>query len=152
MIAVNLYGIACRYLFNRPILYVQELTILAAVWLFFIGMGLVFKMGANISVEFVVKALPKRLRVLNVLFVDLVVLFFVVILALNTYRFIPIIRGTSDSPVLSFALGLPDEIYYYPVGLGAISIFLTVSFGFFEHLAEFRSSCKNGTDVGEGTN
>jgi TRAP-type C4-dicarboxylate transport system permease small subunit len=137
IILINIYGISSRYLLDQPIIYVKELTILGAVWLFFIGMGLVFKGHADITVEFLVRLLPRRWRMINDLIIDVMILFFLVFLAWQTWKFIPYTRGTAH--VMSFALELPDEIYFYPIGIGAISIFLTVFHDFVGRLAEFRS-------------
>lgn len=138
IIIINIYGIFSRAFLNQPIIYVQELTILGAVWLFFIGMGLVFKVHSDVTVDFMVRLMPWRLRLINEIIVDLLSMLFVVLLAWATWKFIPYTRGSSH--VLSFALELPDEIYYYPVGLGAISIFLTLFHNFFEHTFYFRTN------------
>jgi TRAP-type C4-dicarboxylate transport system permease small subunit len=140
IILINIYGIFSRYFLDQPIIYVQELTILGAVWLFFVGMGLVFKAHADITVEFLVRLLSRRLRMVNELMVDVMILFFVVFLAWQTWKFIPFTRGTSH--VLSFALELPDEIYFYPIGVGAISIFLTVFHDFVGRIAGIRYGWK----------
>jgi TRAP-type C4-dicarboxylate transport system permease small subunit len=140
IICINIYGISSRYLFNRPILYVQELTILGAVWLFFIGMGLVFKVHSDITVEFIVKYFPQKVRMIGDLFVDLLILVFAFMVALETGKFIPFLHAQGESHALSFALELPDEIYFYPIGLGAISIFLTILHRFLVQLLGFRSS------------
>jgi TRAP-type C4-dicarboxylate transport system permease small subunit len=150
IILLNVYGISSRYFLNRPIMYIHELTILVAVWLFFIGMGLVFKAHSELHVEFLVRHFPKRLRLINDLFVDVMIFFFVVVLAWKTWKFIPFTR--TEVPVLSFALGLRDEIYFYPIGLGAISIFLTVFHRFLCHLAQFRSNWKSTVVRGKEEN
>jgi TRAP-type C4-dicarboxylate transport system permease small subunit len=150
IIVINIYGISSRYLFNRPVLYIQELTILGAVSLFFIGMGLVFKVHSDITVEFVVKFFPSRLRLINDLIVDVIIIFFVVILAWQTGRFIPFLHAQGQSHAISFALELPDAIYFYPIGLGAISIFLTVFHGLVGRLVEFRSRWEGDAQMGEG--
>jgi len=142
IIAINIFGIASRYLFNKPILYIQELTILGGVWLFFIGIGLVYKGHSDITVELLVKYFSHRLRMICDLFVDLLILLFVVVVFWQAARFIPFIRGQGESHSLSFALELPDEIYYYPIGLGALFIFLTVFPEFVGRLIEFRLKWK----------
>ena len=124
IVVINIYGITSRYFFDQPIIYIHELTILGAAWIFFIGMGLVFKVHSDITVDFLFRLFSKRIKMIDELAVDILCLFFLVVLAWQTWKFIPYTRG--ESHVLSFALELPDEIYYYPIGLGAISIFLTV--------------------------
>jgi TRAP-type C4-dicarboxylate transport system permease small subunit len=137
IIVINVYGISSRYIFNKPVLYIQELTILGAVWLFFIGMGLVFKVHSDITVEFIVKYLSRRLRLLNNLIVDIFILIFVVILAVQTVKFVIFLGGQGESHALSFALELPDQIYFYPIGIGAFSIFLTIFHRFIQRLVSF---------------
>lgn len=148
IILLNIYGISSRCIFNKPILYIQELTILGGVWLFFIGIGLVFKVHSDITVEFLIKHFPQRLKLLNELFVNLLIIFFVAILAWQTAKYIPILQGQGESHALSFALELPDEIFFYPIGIGAISIFLTVLHSFLGRLIEFRSQWNQGLHEG----
>lgn len=139
IVVINVYGISSRYIFNKPVLYIQELTILGAVWLFFVGMGLVFKVHSDITVEFIAKYLSRRLRLLNNLIVDILILIFVVILAFQTVKFVIFLGGQGQSHALSFALELPDEIYFCPIGVGAFSIFLTIFHRFVQHLVSFPS-------------
>jgi len=138
IIVINIYGIFSRAFLDQPLIYIQELTILGAVWLFFIGMGLVFKVHSDVTVDFMVQMMPRRLQLVNELLVDLLSMLFVILLAWATWNFIPYTRGASH--VLSFALELPDEIYYYPVGLGALSIFFTLFHDFLEHIIQFRTN------------
>ena len=139
IIVINIYGISSRYIFNRPVLYIQELTILGAVSLFFIGMGLVFKGHADITVDFVVRLFPRRLRLISDLIVDLIILIFVLVLAWETWLFVNLLGMQSESHAFSFALELPDQVFFYPIGIGAISIFLTAFYDFLGRIAKLRS-------------
>ena len=138
IIVINIYGIFSRTFLDQPVIYIQELTILGAVWIYFIGMGLVFKVHSDATVDFIVKMMPRRMQLINEIVVDLLSMIFAVLLAWATWKFIPYTRG--ESHVLSFALELPDEIYYYPVGLGAVSIFFTFFHNFLNHMIQFRSN------------
>lgn len=142
IIVINIYGIFSRTFMDQPLIYIQELTILGAVWIFFIGMGLVFKVHSDVTVDFMVRMMPRRLKLVNEILVDLLSMFFVLLLAWTTWKFIPYTRGASH--ILSFALELPDEIYYYPVGLGALSIFLTLFHNFFAHVIRFHTNWVGG--------
>jgi TRAP-type C4-dicarboxylate transport system permease small subunit len=150
IIVINVYGISSRYLFNKPVLYIQELTILGAVWLFFIGMGLVFKVHSDITVEFLVKYITRRMTLVNDLIVDLLILIFVVILAVQTVKFVIFLGGQGESHALSFALELPDQIYFYPIGVGAFSIFLTIFHRFIQRVAGFSAEWGGAVERGEG--
>ena len=134
IVVINVVGIGSRYLLDQPIIFIHELTILGAVWLFFIGMGLVFKVHSDITVEFVARHFGRRLKLIDALLVDILTLFFAIVLAWQTVLLLPYTRG--ESHVLSFALGLPDEIYFYPIGLSAVSIFITIAHNFMGRLIE----------------
>lgn len=142
IIVINIYGIFARTFMNQPPIYIQELTILGAVWLFFIGMGLVFKVHSDVTVDFMARLMSRRLKLVNEIFVDLLSMLFVLLLAWATWKFLPYTRGASH--ILSFALELPDEIYYYPVGLGALSIFLTLFYNFLDHVIRFQANWVGG--------
>ena len=146
MLLINIWGIVSRFFFNKPLIFVYELTILIGVWIFFVGMGLVFKMQSEIAVNFVVKLLPKRIQLLNEVIINLLVLVFAISISWLTWSYIPYTRMSSS--VMSFALELPDEIYFYPVGVVGVSIFIS----FFERLLlslnEFKNNFHNNKDEG----
>lgn len=150
IIVINIYGISSRYLFNRPVLYIQELTILGAVSLCFIGIGLVFKNHADIMVDFVVRLFPHKLRLITNLIVDLIVLLFVGILAWKAYCFINFLGLQSESHAFSFALEIPDQVFFYPIGIGALSIFLTALYDFLWRIARLRSTWGNASSNSGG--
>ena len=60
ILLINMWGILSRYLFNKPLIFIHELTILAGVWIFFIGMGLVFKTHSDITINFLVRLFPEK--------------------------------------------------------------------------------------------
>jgi TRAP-type C4-dicarboxylate transport system permease small subunit len=142
IILINIYGISSRFLFNKPVLYVQELTILSGTWLFFIGVALVFKSHGDITVDVLIKYFPHRLKMISEIAVDLLFLAFIVSLIWQTGRFVPFLHGHGESHAISFALEIPDAIYFYPIGIGAMSILLTVVHDLMGHFLDFRSRWK----------
>jgi TRAP-type C4-dicarboxylate transport system permease small subunit len=137
IIIINIYGILSRSVLKTPVIYVQELTILTGIWIFFIGMSLVLKSDSDIVVGFLVQRCSKRFQLINELFVDVTILFFSIVTAWETWKFLPYTR--TEVPVMSFALGLPDELFFYPIGLGAISSFLFVFHRLIRHIILFHS-------------
>ena len=63
---------------------------------------------------------------INDLIVDILILIFATILAIQSAKFFMFLSGQNQSHALSFALELPDQIYYIPIGVAAVSIFLTI--------------------------
>lgn len=150
IVLLNFYGITSRYVFNRPILYVHELTILVAVSLFFIGMGLVFKSGSGITVDLLIDKLPQRFQYINTIVVHFIVLFFSSCLFWQTLKFMPILRRQSRVRSISYFLGIPDEVYYYAIGLGALSIFITFIHSLLEHILASETKGRKCISNGEG--
>jgi TRAP-type C4-dicarboxylate transport system permease small subunit len=148
IIIINIYGILSRYVLKTPVIYVQELTILAGIWIFFIGMSLVLKSDSDIVVGFLVQRCSKRFQLINEIFVDVIILFFSIVTAWETWKFLPYTR--TEVPVMSFALGLPDEFFFYPIGIGALSSFLIVFQKLIRHIISFHSRWEKSTTEERG--
>ena len=124
LILINAAGIFSRYFLNRPILWVHELTILLGTWLFFVGMGLLYTRGEDIHLDFIVNKMPGRMRRITELVINGIVLFFLVVLTIATYKLIPFVSMAGS--MLSFSLGIQDVYYYIPVGVGSTLMFFPV--------------------------
>jgi TRAP-type C4-dicarboxylate transport system permease small subunit len=124
LILINAVGIFTRYFLNRPILWVHELTILSGTWFFYIGVGILFAKQGDITWEVIVKKMPEKAQRVVDLIINGIVLAFLVLLAISTYRLIPFV--TMQGSMLSFDLGIPDVFYYVPVGVGAVLMFIPI--------------------------
>ena len=124
LILINAVGIFTRYFLNRPILWVHELTILSGTWLFYIGVGILFARQGDITWEAIIKKLPERVQRVVDLVINGIVLAFLVLLAISTYRLIPFVA--MQGSMLSFDLGISDVFYYVPVGVGAVLMFIPI--------------------------
>ncbi len=124
LILINGFGIFMRYFVGRPILWVNELTILSGTWLFYIGIGILFARQGDITWEVVVKKMPERAQRVLDLIISGIVLGFLVLLALSSYRLIPYVAMSGS--MLSFDLGISDVFYYLPVGVGAVLMFIPI--------------------------
>src|SRR5512139_2342428 len=91
LILTNGVGIFARYFLNRPILWVHELTILIGTWLFYVGMGLLYARKEDITLDLVVNKMPKRMRRATELTINGIVLIFLVLLAVYSYKLIPFV-------------------------------------------------------------
>lgn len=124
LVLINAAGIFSRYFLNRPILWVHEVTILLGTWLFYVGMGLLYARGEDISLDFIVNKMPARTRRITARVINGIVLLFLVVLTFATYKLIPFI--SMAGAMLSFSLGIQDIYYYIPVGVGSILMFFPV--------------------------
>ena len=124
LILMNGVGIFTRYFLNRPILWVHELTILIGTWLFFVGMGLLYARREDISLDLIVNKMPERIRWMTEQVIHWMILVFLVILTIASYKLIPFVSMSGS--MLSFSLGIKDVYYYIPVGVGSILMFIPV--------------------------
>lgn len=124
LILINAVGIFARYFLNRPILWVHELTILSGTWFFYIGVGILFAKQGDITWEIIVKKMPERAQRVVELVINGIVLGFLALLAISTYRLIPFVA--MQGSMLSFDLGISDVFYYIPVGVGAVLMFIPI--------------------------
>ena len=124
LILANGLGIFTRYFLNRPLLWVHELTILVGTWLFYVGMGLLYVAREDISLDLVVNKMPIRIRWMTEQVIHWMMLVFLIILTIATYKLIPFVSMAGS--MLSFSLGIGDVYYYIPVGVGAILMFIPV--------------------------
>lgn len=104
-----------RFVLNRPLLYPEEVSRAAYVWLSFIGMSLVTRTREHIRVDFFVQLLPIVPRRWVQLIVDLLVLAMMVALAWFGVRFV-IFSRMSITP----ALEVPMNLYYVAFPLGCL--------------------------------
>lgn len=140
LILINGVGIFTRYFLNRPLLWVHELTILVGTWLFYIGTGLLYARGEDISLELIVNKMPERMRWVTELGINGIVLIFLIVLTIYSYKLIPFVSMSGS--MLSFSLGVSDVYYYIPVGVGSILIFIPV---LYKTLKELESHKKKGS-------
>lgn len=120
MLAINTAEIAHRVLFTRGINWVQELSIILAMVLYFLVYSLIAKEREYIRVELFARLLgPEGRRRLSIA-TRLIVLVFqamVAWFAWKTARF----AALFETPVLSW----PEWVFYAPVAVGCADIVVT---------------------------
>ena len=124
LILMNGVGIFTRYFLNRPLLWVHELTILIGTWLFYVGTGLLYTRKEDISLDLIVNKMPERMRWMTEQVIHWMILIFLIILTIASYKLIPFVSMSGS--MLSFSLGIKDVYYYIPVGVGSILMFIPV--------------------------
>jgi TRAP-type transport system small permease protein len=139
IIFINGLGIFSRYFLNRPVVWVNELTILIGTWLFYIGIGVLYARKEDITLDLVVNKMPERVRRATEMAINAMVLIFLIILTIVSYKLIPFVSMSGS--MLSFSLGISDVYYYIPVGIGSILIFIPV---LYKTLKEIESCKKKG--------
>jgi len=130
MLAVNAYNIILRSLFDQGTMWHQEISIMAAFWIYFAAYGILAKERGYISVEYFVNRLPKGLEQFFSIFARILTVIFHAVLG---YFGIVSIKaaGIYQTPIL----GWSETIYFVPLLVGTFDIFITESIFLFRSLA-----------------
>ena len=120
MLVSYVWNIFLRVAFNKGTTWHQEISVLAAMWVYFAAYSLVSKENSYVRVEFIVDRLPVLAsKLINWMVQFGVFAFHIIMLTmiLTTFRAISILR--------TYLLEWPEYLYYLPLLVGTIDIILT---------------------------
>ncbi len=120
MVAINSAEIFYRVLFTRGINWVQELSVILAMTLYFLTYALIAKDREYIRIDLVNRVLPPRVQHGLAVAIRLVVLAFHVMLAWYAVKALKF-TAMFETPVLSW----PEYVFYLPLALGCTDIVVT---------------------------
>jgi TRAP-type C4-dicarboxylate transport system permease small subunit len=122
MVAINSAEIVYRMAFTRGLNWVQELSVILAMTLYFLTYTLIAKDREYIRIELLSRALSPRGQHVLAIAVRLVVLAFHLVLAWYAVRAVQF-TAMFETSVLSW----PEYVFYAPLALGCADIVLTES-------------------------
>lgn len=120
MLAANSYNILLRSLFEAGITWHQEISILAAFWIYFGAYALVSKDDSYIRIELVVDRLAQAVRRPLLVCIRLTIIgfhAFLFVLCLKTFHIVSLY----ETPILQW----PEYLFYIPLTVGTADIVLT---------------------------
>lgn len=120
MVAINSAEIMHRLVLTRGLNWVQELSVILAMTLYFLTYTVIAKDREYIRIELVARSLPPRGRLVLAVLVRLVVLAFHLVLAWYAVRAVKF-NAAFETSVLSW----PEYVFYAPLALGCADIVLT---------------------------
>jgi TRAP-type C4-dicarboxylate transport system permease small subunit len=137
--ALNGAEILYRYVFGRSIYWAQEMTLFLAMWMVFFGAGVLFKKKHYIIINFFMDLFSKKVQYKMFLFVNLLMLVFLVFLITSSIQF-----EIHQSNFRSMGLHIPVNFFIMPISVGSISIFLTTVDALLDAI-----ELQNGIQLGE---
>lgn len=87
MTAIVLLQIVFRYLLNDSLIWTEEVSKTMMVWAAFLIAPWAYRVGANVSIEMFVDALPARLRLLLHLALNFLVLWIICVFLMESFGF-----------------------------------------------------------------
>ncbi len=74
LILITFCGVIFRYLLNHPIEWMEEVQMMAIVWIVFLGAGAAFRENGHVAVELLVELLPEKMqKVLRVIIAFIII-------------------------------------------------------------------------------
>lgn len=131
MLGANSYNIFTRAVLEKGTMWHQEISIMAAFWIYFAAYGLLSKEDGFIRVEFVVDRFPPRIRRWNHVLTRLIVISFhvsLLVFSINTYKMV----SYFETQYLEW----PEYIIYIPLTVGTFDIVVTETIHFLRSLAD----------------
>jgi TRAP-type transport system small permease protein len=112
-----------RYVFNRPIIWVEELATYSFIWGAFVGASLGLKYGRHVKIETFVEHLPVRAKAASRILVNLIVIAVLWLLVREVGKVIDI---ESRSTSVSLPWSVPRAWFYsIPLAASCLSMLAT---------------------------
>ncbi len=81
LVVITTYGVIARYVFQNPLAWQNEVSVLLFGWMIFIGVSIGFKSKEHIMLEFLLHSLPvKAAKFLNILIYLICIAFFSIVI------------------------------------------------------------------------
>ena len=113
-------GIVARYFFRAPFIWTEELVTMLFIWISFLAAAVAAARGKLVVVDvFVVKMSPSVQKVIGII-LDLLAMIFLAMVIIGSIRLLPRMFVAT-----TVALNVPRVIYYIPVFVSSVLIFLT---------------------------
>ncbi len=115
-------NVALRFLTDHSILWTEEASRYAMVWLTFIGAGPVLRYGAHIGIDTLERSLPRHAWIIRTTILALLAIFFTVMIVVGI-RY-SILTWAQTTPVLEIPIG---AVYLaMPIGFALMLVHLAV--------------------------
>jgi TRAP-type C4-dicarboxylate transport system permease small subunit len=117
---INGAEIFSRYVLGRSILWAQEITLFLAMWMVFLGAGVLYKRKGYIVVNFLTDLFGKQTRYILSLIVSVCSLVFLVFLFISSVQL-----ALHQGRFVSTGLHVNLRYFVIPITIASISLFIT---------------------------
>ncbi len=119
IVLINLYEILMRTVFNKSLLWIQDVSVLFMVWMIFCGFTAIVYRKKDITIDLLVNLLPGGVNKILRLFTHVLMLAFLAVFTWVGYFYL--VRQTG---VGTLTAEIPRVLYIFPVILNSFSVML----------------------------
>ena len=120
LVGLTSFGVVMRYIIGKPFTWLEEVQLFCMVWIVFGAGGAAFRTGNHVAIEMVVEMFPESVQKIIGIIVDLVVLFIVSYLCVQSIRFVGVFISSERSTSM---LKIPYTLIY---GIAPVSYLLMI--------------------------
>lgn len=120
LIVLTSSGVFMRYILGQPYTWLEEVQLFCMVWIVFAAGGAAFRTGNHVAIEMVVELFPKKIQKVIEIFVDIVILFVIGYLFLQSIGFIKLFVASGRSTSM---IKIPYTLIY---GIAPVSYVLMI--------------------------
>lgn len=131
LIVLTLWGVIMRYLFSRPLTWLEEVQLFCMVWIVFASGGAAFRTKSHVAIEMVVEMFPKTVQKVIAILIDIIVVFSLGYLFVRSIGYIQLFLRSGRSTSM---LAIPYWFIYGIVPLSCIDMLISY------FLTEYRPS------------
>ena len=140
-VLTSLVGLTCisvfsRYIFFRPIVWLEEVQLWCMVWLVYLGAGAVYRNGGHIAIEILVESFPKKVQRILAAAVNVLMVFILLFLMVQGGRLVGQMMNTGRATSYT---KVPYALIYSAVPVGCFLMICNM-------LAELYQLWKGGSD------
>lgn len=119
LVIINLYEISIRMLFDKSMVWIQEISVLFMVWMIFCGFTKIVYDKKNISIDLLTSKFHGKTRVFMEIFSQIMILGFLVIFTYYGYFLL-----LKQIGIGTLTCDIPRVLYTFPVILNSCSVVL----------------------------
>lgn len=120
LIVLTSSGVFMRYILGQPYTWLEEVQLFCMVWIVFAAGGAAFRTGNHVAIEMVVELFPKKIQKVIEIFVDIVILFVIGYLFMQSIGFIKLFVASGRSTSM---IKIPYTLIY---GIAPVSYILMI--------------------------
>lgn len=120
LIVLTSSGVFMRYILGQPYTWLEEVQLFCMVWIVFAAGGAAFRTGNHVAIEMVVELFPKKIQKIIEIFVDIVILFVIGYLFMQSIGFIKLFVASGRSTSM---IKIPYTLIY---GIAPVSYILMI--------------------------
>lgn len=120
LVSLTSSGVVMRYVIGKPFTWLEEVQLFCMVWIVFGAGGAAFRTGNHVAIEMVVEMFPKPVQKVIGIIVDLVVLFVISYLFVQSIRFVGVFVSSERATSM---LKIPYTLIY---GIAPVSYLLMI--------------------------